>query len=103
MGRACQHGCVIVALIGAGNIGSLHATNLAAVDHVQELLIADADPARARTLAQRVGGRAVTPAEAFAAAPDAVVIAAATDAHGDLLRRCLELDIAAFCEKPLLG
>jgi myo-inositol 2-dehydrogenase / D-chiro-inositol 1-dehydrogenase len=30
-----------------------------------------------------------------------VVIAAATDAHGALVRRCIELGIAAFCEKPL--
>jgi myo-inositol 2-dehydrogenase/D-chiro-inositol 1-dehydrogenase len=92
---------VIVALIGAGNIGSLHAASLAGEDAVEQLLIADADPARARTLAERVGGRAVTPAEAFASAPDAVVIAAATDAHGALVRRCIELGIAAFCEKPL--
>jgi myo-inositol 2-dehydrogenase/D-chiro-inositol 1-dehydrogenase len=92
---------VIVALIGAGNIGSLHAANLAGQDAVEQLLIADADPARAHTLAEHVGGRSMTPAEVFAAAPDAIVIAAATEAHGTLVRRCVELGIAAFCEKPL--
>ena len=92
---------MIVALIGAGNIGSLHATSLAGQDSVEQLLIADADPARAEKLAARVGGRAVSAAEAFAAAPDAVLIAAATEAHGELVGRCIELGIAAFCEKPL--
>jgi myo-inositol 2-dehydrogenase/D-chiro-inositol 1-dehydrogenase len=92
---------VIVALIGAGNIGSLHAANLAGEGAVEQLLIADADPARARALAERVGGRALTPAEVFAAAPDAIVIAAATQAHGELVGRCIELGIPAFCEKPL--
>ena len=92
---------MIVALIGAGNVGSLHAANLTQEEAVDQLLVADADPARARALAERVGGRAVTPAEALAAAPDAVVIAAATQAHGELVARCIELDVAAFCEKPL--
>ena len=92
---------MIVALIGAGSIGSLHAANLAGQDAVEALLIADADPARAQTLAEHVGGRSMTPAEVFAAAPDAIVIAAATEAHGTLVRRCVELGIAVFCEKPL--
>jgi len=45
-------------LIGAGNIGSLHAANLAGEDAVEQLLIADADPAvRTRSRSTSAGAR----------------------------------------------
>jgi myo-inositol 2-dehydrogenase/D-chiro-inositol 1-dehydrogenase len=94
---------VRVALLGAGFIGALHARNLRSLDEVYELLIADVDAARAAALATSLDAVALNPDRAFASAPDAVVIAVGTPAHGPLVRRCIDAEIACFCEKPLAG
>jgi myo-inositol 2-dehydrogenase/D-chiro-inositol 1-dehydrogenase len=92
---------VRVLLCGAGQIGALHARNLAALDAVSELLVADVDGPRAAALAGAVGALPAPGPDPFACAPDAVVVAAATPAHAALVRRCLERRIPCFCEKPL--
>jgi myo-inositol 2-dehydrogenase/D-chiro-inositol 1-dehydrogenase len=90
-----------IGLIGAGRIGRLHAHLLASLPEVEELLVADADPAAARSAADAAGGRAVAgPAEAIDGA-DAVVIAAATNAHAELLRAAVDRGRPTFIEKPL--
>lgn len=89
-----------VALIGAGRIGQLHARVLAASEGATGLVVADLDPERARGLARDVGAETAPPSEAIARA-DAVVIAAATDAHADLIRAALRAGKPTFCEKPL--
>jgi myo-inositol 2-dehydrogenase / D-chiro-inositol 1-dehydrogenase len=92
-----------VLLCGAGQIGGLHAVNLAASPRVRELLVTDLEMDRARALAARVGARAVTLDEGFALGPDAVVIGAPTPAHASLVRRSIGLGIPCLCEKPLSG
>jgi myo-inositol 2-dehydrogenase/D-chiro-inositol 1-dehydrogenase len=92
---------VRVLLCGAGQIGALHARNLAASAAVSELVVADVDPGRAAALAAGSGGAAAPAGDPFAVLPDAVVIAAATPAHAGLVRGCLERGIPCFCEKPL--
>jgi myo-inositol 2-dehydrogenase / D-chiro-inositol 1-dehydrogenase len=92
---------VRVLLCGAGQIGALHARNLAALDGVSALWVADVDSARAAALAAAVGAQPAPEPDAFACAPGAVVVAAATPAHAALVRRCLERGIPCFCEKPL--
>lgn len=89
-----------VALLGAGRIGQLHARLLAAADGV-ELLIADANSARAGTLAAEVGARSVGSVDAAVAEADALVVAATTDAHAGLVRAGADRGIPVFCEKPL--
>ena len=90
-----------VLLCGAGQIGSLHAANLARSAGVSELVITDVDPARAGVLANRVSARLAPEGDPFAVAPDAVVVAAATPAHAGLVRQSVERGIPCFCEKPL--
>lgn len=93
-----------VAILGVGRLGSFHAATLHAHPEVTELLVADADPARATVTAGRLGGtaRAVPSADAaFAAAPDAVVIASATSAHPGLISRAARARLPAYCEKPV--
>ncbi|MFH8369347.1 Gfo/Idh/MocA family oxidoreductase [Streptomyces sp. NPDC018031] len=93
-----------VAVLGVGRLGAFHATTLHAHPDVTELLIADADPARAAGTARRLGApaRAVPSVDAaFAAAPDAVVIATATAAHPGLIRRAAGAGLPAYCEKPV--
>ncbi|HEY8857852.1 MAG TPA: Gfo/Idh/MocA family oxidoreductase [Gaiellales bacterium] len=90
-----------VLLCGAGQIGSLHAANLARAEGVSELVIADVDSARAQVLADRVSARAAPEGDPFAVAPDVLVVAAATPAHAGLVRQSIERGIPCFCEKPL--
>jgi myo-inositol 2-dehydrogenase/D-chiro-inositol 1-dehydrogenase len=90
-----------VALFGAGRIGRLHARLLTATPGVDELIVADADQARAAEAAAEVGGRAAASIEAAFDDADAVVIAAATTAHAELTRASIGRGKPTFCEKPL--
>ena len=102
--RAARNGMGVtmkVALLGAGRIGQLHATNLISHPDVGAIVLCDADPERARQLAAAVGGRAVRSAEEALEGADAVVIAASTGAHEALVRLAIERGVPTFCEKPL--
>jgi myo-inositol 2-dehydrogenase/D-chiro-inositol 1-dehydrogenase len=92
---------VKVALLGAGRIGQLHARLLAATPGVDELLVADPQPARAVEVADQVGATAAASIEAAMDQADAVVIAAATSAHPELIRAAIGRGLPTFCEKPL--
>ena len=89
-----------LAQIGVGRIGQLHARVLVTHPLVDRLTLADADRGRASEVAASIGAETADVDEAIAAA-DAVVIAAATDAHSDLIRRALPRGVPIFCEKPL--
>jgi len=91
-----------VALIGAGRIGGMHAATLRDLPEVESLLIADADAELARSVAAAVGADAAGNVEvALKADPDAVVIAAATAAHPELVHLALDAQLPVFCEKPV--
>ena len=105
-----------VGLLGAGRIGVMHAENIATLPDVSELVIADVDEARAREVAAKIGAASST-AVVTASSPavvsatidavlapsrvDAVVIAAATTAHTELVHRAADAGLPIFCEKPL--
>ena len=89
-----------IGLLGAGRIGKMHAEVLSAIDEVDELLIGDPEEGAADSLASRLGATAAT-VETVLREGDALVIAAATDAHAPLTRAGLERGIPVFCEKPL--
>ncbi len=89
-----------IGLLGAGRIGRMHAEVLAAIDDVGELLVGDPAQEVAAAVASEVGARA-EPVETVLAKSDAIVIAAATDAHAPLTRAGLQRGIPVFCEKPL--
>jgi myo-inositol 2-dehydrogenase / D-chiro-inositol 1-dehydrogenase len=95
---------VQVGLVGAGRIGTSHATLLARhVPGADLVAVADPRPAAAEALAATLGCRALTdPAELFAD-PDieAVVITAASEAHADLIVAATAAGKAVFCEKPM--
>jgi myo-inositol 2-dehydrogenase / D-chiro-inositol 1-dehydrogenase len=90
-----------VALLGAGRIGQLHARLLSATPGIDELIVADAAAGRAEEVAKDVGARAAASLETALDAADAVVIAAATTAHADLIRAAIGRGLPTFCEKPL--
>ncbi|MEU6799655.1 Gfo/Idh/MocA family protein [Streptomyces neyagawaensis] len=91
-----------IGLIGAGRIGTIHATTLSRHRDVGSLIITDVDTARAHDLADRLG-ETVAPGvdEIFTWGVDAVVITAATSAHGELIGRAARSGLPVFCEKPI--
>ncbi|WP_022887067.1 Gfo/Idh/MocA family protein [Glaciibacter superstes] len=111
-----------VVILGAGRIGQAHVRTLLDQEAITELLIADLDPSRAEAVAASVSadsnsadsnsadsnldlsGRTVRAGsidDAFAARPDAIVIAAPTSVHAELIVRSVQAGIPTFCEKPL--
>ena len=90
-----------VALIGAGRIGRFHARLLSSTPGVDRLIVADADGARAAEVAGEVGADAAASIDGALAAADAIVIAAATSAHAELIRASIARGLPTFCEKPL--
>jgi myo-inositol 2-dehydrogenase/D-chiro-inositol 1-dehydrogenase len=91
-----------VAVFGAGRIGRIHATNLAALPGVKLQAVCDPVADSAARLAQALGARVSTP-EAVLADPsiDAVVIGSPTDTHSDLIHRAAAARKHIFCEKPV--
>ncbi len=89
-----------IAQLGAGRIGAMHFGLLAELLDPASLIVADVDPARAETIAAGVGAQSMSVDDAVAAA-DALVIAASSSAHPDLIRAGLARRLPIFCEKPL--
>ena len=93
---------VKLAVIGAGRIGQIHATNAARNPNVQLVGVADAIPAAAQKLAGTLGTRVVDVAQIFAdPGVDAVLIGSSTDTHADLIQRSAAAGKHIFCEKPV--
>lgn len=91
-----------IGLIGAGRIGTFHATTLSRHRDVGSLIVTDVDRARAHALADRLGETAAPGVdEIFTWGVDAVVITAATAAHADLIGRAARSGLPVFCEKPI--
>ena len=91
-----------IGLIGLGRIGAFHAETLSGLPSVTSLVVADAVPAAARAVAERLDVEiADSPEKLLAAGVDGVVIAAATDAHPDLLIAAADAGLPVFCEKPV--
>jgi myo-inositol 2-dehydrogenase / D-chiro-inositol 1-dehydrogenase len=89
-------------LIGLGRIGAFHARTLNDLDAVDSLVVTDALPAAVERVTAELGVEAAeSPAKLLAAGVDGVLIAAATDAHAELLLACVDAGLPVFCEKPL--
>ena len=89
-----------VAQLGAGRIGAMHAEILAGMVEPGTLTVADVDASRAQAVADAVGARAAEIGQAIQEA-DALVIAASSTAHPELIRAGIGRGIPIFCEKPL--
>ncbi|HET7475073.1 MAG TPA: Gfo/Idh/MocA family oxidoreductase [Dermatophilaceae bacterium] len=97
-----------VGLAGTGRIGAFHGATLASHGAVDELLVADVDAERAAAVAGRLREHGTAglvesrPVEDLLdAGLDALVIAAATDAHADLIVAAVERGVPTLCEKPV--
>ena len=89
-----------IGVIGVGRIGAMHAGGLASHQQVDGVLLADVDRSRAESVATDLGLEATAVEEVFGKV-DAVVIAAATSAHAELIGAAAEAGLPAFCEKPI--
>lgn len=89
-----------VAVVGAGRMGGFHADLLGTMNEVDVLYVVDADPLRAKEVAQRNGGTAVTLDNAIAAA-EALVIATPPELHRGEVEAAIAGGRHVLCEKPL--
>ena len=93
---------VTLALIGAGNIGSVHAANIASHPRARLGWIYDARHEAAAALAAKHGARvAGSLDEALGGGVDAAVIASSTASHGEVAEACITAGRPFLCEKPL--
>jgi len=90
-------------LIGTGRIGQVHAASIAMNPDTELTWIADPVPDGARSLADRFGGRVTdSPAELIESGElDAILVAAPTPTHVELIERCVEAGLPVLCEKPI--
>lgn len=81
---------------------AFHAETLRDSAGVKAVVVADADPARARILADKLVVDASADVRSlYAGGLDGVVITAATSAHAALIHQGLDAGVPVFCEKPV--
>src|SRR5450631_3437491 len=91
-----------IGLVGMGRIGAFHAATLKALDRVEQVVVADADSARAQAAAKELDREAAVDVEAlFRAGLDCVAICAQTGSHAELIGRVQNAGLSTFCENPL--
>ena len=90
-----------VGVIGVGRMGQTHAATLGTIEDVDQVMITDVDLDRAGKVAADVGARTVPTVEELLASVDAIVIAAASSAHADLIHASADAGLPTFCEKPI--
>jgi predicted dehydrogenase len=90
-----------MAVVGVGRIGASHAEVVRDHPAVDSVVLADADAERAQAVAQKLGVEQAPDIQTAYDQADAVVIAAATAAHPDLLLQAVRAGLPVFCEKPI--
>lgn len=92
-----------IAVLGAGRIGHIHATNAAANPRCRLVAVADTVAAAAEKLARTLNAEPATDPRAVIARADvdAVVIGTPTATHVDLLLEAARHGKAVLCEKPV--
>jgi myo-inositol 2-dehydrogenase/D-chiro-inositol 1-dehydrogenase len=91
-----------IGVAGVGRIGTMHATHLASLAAVDEVLLHDPVPGRAEQVASTIGkARPAGGVPDLLTESDGVLIATPTDTHPGLVRACLAAGRPALCEKPI--
>ena len=91
-----------IAQFGAGRIGQIHASNIAASKNARLRYVVDVNADAANKLAARYGAKVVSEKEAFADREvGAVLIASSTDTHARLAIAAARAGKPIFCEKPI--
>ncbi len=90
-----------VGLIGAGRIGAFHGQTLADHPEVSEIIVTDPLLERAEVVASEIGAEVTADAAAMIGRIDAMVVAAATGVHAEMMLLAADAGIPVFCEKPI--
>lgn len=91
-----------IGLVGTGRIGAFHAATILGLPDAPELVVTDAVPEAAATVAAELGAEhALTLDDLFASGIDGFVITTGTQFHASLLRRGMREGVPTFCEKPV--
>src|ERR1700716_1386420 len=91
-----------VALFGAGRIGRIHGSNIAALPGVKLKYVCDPFGDSAAQLAAQLGASVSTPEAVFAdPSIDVIAVAAPPDTHSNLITRAAAAKKHTFCEKPI--
>lgn len=93
---------IVIALLGAGRIGSIHATTVAQLYNVELRYVVDVNEQAGKQLAEKLGATFSNVDTVMADSEvGAVIIATATDTHADLIELAAKKGKAIFCEKPV--
>jgi myo-inositol 2-dehydrogenase / D-chiro-inositol 1-dehydrogenase len=90
-----------IGLAGAGRIGAFHASTLAALEDVEQVVLADVFPTQAERMADEHGYEFAPDLDDLLSRVDAVVITTSTNGHAPTLRAALAAKLPTFCEKPV--
>ena len=91
-----------VALIGAGEMASVHALNIVANPFAELVYIVDPDQQNATNLASKTGAKVATEQQIFEDdSIDAYVVASPPFTHADYIEKAIAINKYVFCEKPI--
>ena len=87
---------VRIGVVGAGRLGAFHAQTLADHIAVTEVVVTDPLRERAEALAADVGGSVAPDAQSMLGRIDAMVVAAATNVHAEMMLLAADAGIPIF-------
>ncbi len=90
-----------IGLAGTGRIGAFHASTLAGLAQVEQVVVTDVVAESAARLAGEGGYELADDLDALLARVDALVVTTSTTAHADAVRRAVAAGVPTFCEKPV--
>ena len=90
-----------IGLAGAGRIGAFHASTLAALGDVEQVVVTDVFSQAATRLAEQNGYESSPDLDDLLSRVDALVITTSTNSHASTLRAALAAGVPTFCEKPV--
>lgn len=90
-----------ILVVGAGRMGAIRAADLRADSRVEDVMITNRSPERARKLADKVGATPVRWEDWTTLETDATVVSLASAAHDTTLDSVLRDGRPVLCEKPI--
>ncbi len=91
-----------IGLAGTGRIGAFHASTLAALDAVDEVVVTDVRVESAAAVATDGGHTLARDLDDLLSRDlDGLVVATSSDSHASVLRAALAAGVPTFCEKPV--
>lgn len=94
-------GLMRIGVAGVGRIGTFHASTLAGLEQVEQIVVTDAVPDSAARVAREKGYELAADLDDLLTRVDALVITTSTNAHAATLRAGIAAGVPTFCEKPV--